>query len=345
MRRAILLLCSSLCILTTSSWAKKPVKRDAKRAESSTVEQRTTSNQDSVRTTLADLFADRVDYKKKLTIENKIHEKELKKELSMEDLEFPAVELYGENSWNSSVNPFTGSAAAKIPDTYDINCSGFQMPINDTYITSNFGYRRRFRRMHYGVDLKLNIGDTVRSAYDGKVRIKDYEGGGYGNYVVVRHPNGLETVYGHLSRSLVSEGQIVKAGQPIALGGNTGRSTGPHLHFETRFMGIPLNPCTIFDFSEGAPLNDVYAFRKGRTSRASYTTTYADKSDRKGRRGKSRMASRRSKGSPQVYKVKKGDNLSTIASRYGVSVSKICATNGISKTKKLIAGKTTLRIP
>ncbi len=98
------------------------------------------------------------------------------------------------------------------------------------------------QRREADLKAKKQNGDTVRAAFSGKVRIKSYEGGGYGNYVVIRHPNGLETVYGHMSRSIVREGTVVRAGDPIGLGGSTGRSTGPHLHFEARFMGIPIDP-------------------------------------------------------------------------------------------------------
>lgn len=106
--------------------------------------------------------------------------------------------------------------------------------------TSNYGWRRR--RMHRGVDLSLHIGDTIRAAFSGKVRLTRYERRGYGYYVIIRHGNGLETIYGHLSKFLVKPDQIVKVGEPIALGGNTGRSTGPHLHFETRYLGMDINP-------------------------------------------------------------------------------------------------------
>ena len=118
----------------------------------------------------------------------------------------------------------------------------------DGYVTSPYGYRRRFRRMHKGIDLKVQTGDTVYAAFNGKVRLTKYERRGYGYYVVIRHENELETVYGHLSKFLVEPDQYVKAGDPIALGGNTGRSFGSHLHFETRFMGYAINPSAIFDF-------------------------------------------------------------------------------------------------
>jgi len=88
--------------------------------------------------------------------------------------------------------------------------------------------------MHNGLDLKVNIGDTIVAAFDGKVRIVKYERRGYGKYVVIRHDNGLETVYGHLSKQLVEENQLVKAGEVIGLGGNTGRSTGSDINLQVK---------------------------------------------------------------------------------------------------------------
>lgn len=129
--------------------------------------------------------------------------------------------------------------------------------------------------MHRGVDIKLAIGDTVRAAFAGQVRFTNYERRGYGYYVVMRHTNGLETIYGHLSRFLVKEGDIVKVGDPIALGGNTGRSTGAHLHFEVRFLGLDLNPNEIFDFNDNKIHNDIFVFRSA-PYRAGTETYYAN---------------------------------------------------------------------
>lgn len=172
--------------------------------------------------------------------------------------------------WASEhVNPYGN--AVTVPDRADIDVSDFVVPVPG-YVTSNYGYRARFRRNHYGIDLKLNVGDTVRVAFPGKVRLTKYDGRGYGYYVVVRHPNGMETVYGHLSRFLVKPDQTVKAGEAIALGGNTGRSTGPHLHFETRYMGIPINPAAIIDFDNKVPHKDIFAFDKRTNGKAQ---TYA----------------------------------------------------------------------
>lgn len=168
------------------------------------------------------------------------------------------AEVYGEFWESDRVNPY---ANAIIPDTKDIDVSGYFHPVPG-HVTSNYGYRRRFGRIHRGIDLKLSVGDTVRAAFDGKIRLTKFERRGYGYYVVIRHDNGMETVYGHLSRFLVKPDQRVKAGEPIALGGNTGRSTGPHLHFETRFMGIAINPTAIIDFENKVTHKDIFSFNK-----------------------------------------------------------------------------------
>lgn len=180
-----------------------------------------------------------------------------------------AKKLYGINyesdvyieGWESGlVNAYKN---ATIPQTKNISIVGYHMPVKHRVVNSHFGYRKSFGRMHRGVDLKANMGDTIYSAFSGKVRITKFDRDGYGFYVVVRHDNGMETVYGHLSRFLVKQNQYVRSGQPIALSGNTGRSTGPHLHFETRYMGIALNPEKIFDFVNGVAHKDVYVFNKG----------------------------------------------------------------------------------
>lgn len=174
-----------------------------------------------------------------------------------DDIE-PELDIYNEG-WNSRrVNPFN---EAQVPDQFVIDVTGYVMPVMG-HVTSNYGYRPKFGRTHKGVDLKLNTNDTVVAAFEGKVRVVNYEANGYGNYVIIRHPNGLETVYGHLNKHLVKENQTVKAGQAIGLGGSTGRSTGPHLHFETRFMGYAINPSAIFDFANHTTHTDQYTFSK-----------------------------------------------------------------------------------
>ena len=178
-------------------------------------------------------------------------------DLLEDDIE-PELDIYTEG-WNSkAVNPFNES---DVPDTQIIDVTGYFMPCPG-FVTSNYGYRRKFGRMHKGIDLKIQKNDTIYAAFDGKVRLTAYERKGYGYYIIIRHPNGLETVYGHLNRHLVVPDQVVKAGDPIALGGSTGRSTGPHLHFETRFMGYAINPAAIFDFENQTTHTDTYTFSK-----------------------------------------------------------------------------------
>ena len=240
----------------------------------------------------------------------------LQKQIRAEQSEYPALSLYPD--WNNQYVHAYGNAI--IPDTYTIDLTGFHMPTPSTKITSPFG--PRWRRMHNGLDLKVNIGDTIVAAFDGKVRIVKYERRGYGKYVVIRHDNGLETVYGHLSKQLVEENQLVKAGEVIGLGGNTGRSTGSHLHFETRFLGIAINPIYMFDFPKQDIVADTYTFRKAKgVKRAgSHDTQVAD-------------------GTIRYHKVKSGDTLSRIAKLRGVSVSTLCKLNRIKPTTTLRIGQ------
>ena len=240
----------------------------------------------------------------------------LQKQIRAEQSEYPALSLYP--NWNNQYVHAYGNAI--IPDTYTIDLTGFHMPTPSTKITSPFG--PRWRRMHNGLDLKVNIGDTIVAAFDGKVRIVKYERRGYGKYVVIRHDNGLETVYGHLSKQLVEENQLVKAGEVIGLGGNTGRSTGSHLHFETRFLGIAINPIYMLDFPKQDIVADTYTFRRTQGSKraGSHDTQVAD-------------------GTIRYHKVKSGDTLSRIAKLRGVSVSTLCKLNRIKPTTTLRIGQ------
>ena len=179
--------------------------------------------------------------------------------LGTETEEITISDIDEQFGWESPrVNCYEG---VEVPATAKIDVTGFYMPVPGK-VTSNYGYRPRFRRMHRGIDLNLNTGDTVRAAFNGRVRIVNYEAKGYGKYVVIRHDNGLETVYAHFSKHLVERNQYVKAGEAIGLGGNTGRSFGSHLHFETRYMGVAINPAAIIDFSNSTVHSDVFTFNK-----------------------------------------------------------------------------------
>ena len=222
-------------------------------------------------------------------------------------------------SWdNSSTHCYSRT---DVPDSLEIDLRGFSMPTTSRKVTSGFGYRPRFRRMHKGIDVKVQTGDTIYAAFDGKVRIVRYERRGYGKYIVLRHENGLETIYAHLSKYLCDVNEDVKAGQPIGLGGNTGRSFGSHLHFETRIMGEAINPAFLFDFANQDVTGDTYMFRKQKSD--AYFTSSGSKNG---------VAS----AGKRYYKVRKGDSLSRISSRTGTSVAQLCKINRITK-------KTTLR--
>lgn len=268
--------------------------------------------------------------------------------LNYSEEEEPEGDIY-EQGWNSGmVNCYSG---VDVPQTVLISgLDKFHMPCPG-YVTSPYGYRKRFRRQHKGVDLKVNIGDTIYAAFDGRVRLTKYEARGYGKYIVVRHTNDLETVYGHLSQFLVEPDTYVKAGTPIGLGGNTGRSTGPHLHFETRYMGYAINPAAIFDFANQTTHTDTYTFDK-RTytqarnyspeANADYARSYIATRQAQAVQNTSSAAksTRKAKASAsKTVTVKKGDSLSRIAARNHTTVTKICKLNGIKASAKLQPGQ------
>ena len=174
-------------------------------------------------------------------------------------MENPAEDLY-DLSWNH--NHVHVYSELIPPKSYNIKLTRFSMPLkNNIIVTSKVGYRKQFNRNHNGVDLVGHIGDTIYACFDGKVRMSTYQARGYGKVVVIRHYNGLETIYGHMSKQFVTENQYVKYGDPLGLVGNTGRSTGPHLHLETRFCGKMIDPQKIFDFIARDVKDDWYYWR------------------------------------------------------------------------------------
>ncbi len=269
--------------------------------------------------------------------------------------EFPAEDLYPE--WN---NTYTTNFEVQIPSEYKIDLRNFCMPTPSRLVNSHYGYRRSFRRQHYGTDIKVYLGDTIYAAFTGKVRIVAYNGRGYGKYVLIRHPNGLETLYGHLSKQLVHEDDIVKAGQPIGLGGNTGRSYGSHLHFETRFLGQFIDPEKLFNFEAQDVLGDFYVYRsngKGQLLAEHEVTDVADpqgtgegkaslaaasaaeKTQESQAFQEKRRAEMQAKPRSSVHKVRSGESLSTIAKKYHTTVSKLCRLNGITEKTILRPGQ------
>lgn len=257
-----------------------------------------------------------------------------------EELESPSADLYA--NWDNKY----AHRATELPETYKIDLRHFTMPTTSRVITSNFG--SRWGRQHKGLDIKVYIGDTIRAAFSGKVRIVRYEAGGYGKYIVIRHNNGLETIYGHLSKQLVEENQEVRSGEVIGLGGNTGRSTGSHLHFETRLCGVALNPALMFDFRAQDVTGDYYAFNKdtydsestnatrlrGKQDSSTYASTDSSDDYATNKRTTSGLTDQIS-----YHKVKKGETLERIAKKRGVTIEKICKLNHITKTMRLRPGQ------
>ena len=208
-----------------------------------------------------------------------------------------------------------------MPDSLYISCADYCYPTKSQRITSRFGIRGS--RFHYGIDVGVQYGDTIRAPFSGTVRTATYQRGGYGRYVVISHDNGLESVMAHFSRTLVKEGDQVAAGQPIGLGGSTGRSTGPHLHLEFRLFGNAFNPEKLIDFnSRNVYLSDVENH---------YFMTKADTYSHRPQLEEMKRAA--------YHRVRSGETLSHIARRYGTSIRRLCALNGIKETSIIRIGQ------
>jgi len=222
---------------------------------------------------------------------------------------------------------------SKLKDTLwicvvDSTYNDFVMP-RDGVVTSRYGYRRG--RYHNGIDINLNTGDTVVAAFSGKVRYARYNDSGFGNLVIIRHYNGLETFYAHLSKLSVVPNQLVKAGDLIGLGGNTGRSSGAHLHFETRFYDAPINPEEIIDFKSKELRDENLFIHRGLFRPGAAVSNNA---------GPVASSSSSSANTSKYHKVRSGDTLGAIARKYGTTVSRLCQLNGIRPTTTLHIGRT-----
>ncbi|MDR0332266.1 MAG: M23 family metallopeptidase [Dysgonamonadaceae bacterium] len=154
--------------------------------------------------------------------------------------------------FNTAFIDFASLRAGRIT-TFSFSDSLSSPLSTDLIVTSHYGVRGN--RRHFGVDFRLNEGDPVYSVFCGKVRIAKWDDT-YGYVVVVRHYNMSESVYAHLSEILVSVNQEVEVGEIIGLGGNTGRSTGAHLHFELRYRGFPINPIVRENFLSHIPVEN-----------------------------------------------------------------------------------------
>jgi murein DD-endopeptidase MepM/ murein hydrolase activator NlpD len=236
-------------------------------------------------------------------------------DFSADSTPYPAHLLY--KTWSTTIPHPYGPELIAGDTVVRLKLAGgsfgaFAFPLDKCVLTSHYGHR--WGRFHKGVDLDLQVWDTVRSVFDGMVRFVGFHGA-YGRAVVVRHENGLETLYAHLHRYHVKPGDRVKAGQAIAAGGNSGQSTGSHLHFECRFKGVDINPMHIFDFRNQALVNNKVSLVKTKTG-------YVASPD-----------------GVIMHTVKKGEYMRMIADLYGTTCDKICEQNSIKRNSYLRVGQ------
>lgn len=267
------------------------------------------------------------------------------------------VILYGDNTWqyyktpgfmrspqifeecweNSGTNPY-GVELKDLPDKWSIWCvdslDQYRCPYQGkVHYRGKFGMRRG--RRHQGVDLPLNAGTPVYAAFSGKVRISKYWGA-FGNLVVIRHENGIETFYAHLSKRLVEAGDWVNAGDVVGTGGSTGRSTGPHLHFETRYKGFAFDPQWLIDFETGELRHRLFVLKKKYFNiYSNYEQDFEDELKNE----EEDKAEDAEKAAMKWHTIKSGDTLYRLSRMYGTSVSAICKLNGINQNTTLKIGR------
>lgn len=249
------------------------------------------------------------------------------------ELERPQIDedLLTEDWESVSIHAYKDVDVSTLPENIDLvlvdSIHDYALPVKGT-VYSRYGYRHN--RPHRGVDIPLHTGDSIHSAFDGIVRIAEggSRTGGYGNLVIVRHPNGLETYYGHLSKILVKEEELVRAGEVIGLGGSTGRSTGPHLHFETRYMGKAFDPERVVDFEKGELRTEELHLKKAYFNPNSH---YGNNS--------TTVAKTTTSSSKKYHTIKQGDTLGKLAKKYHTSIDKLCKLNKISRNTILRLGR------
>jgi murein DD-endopeptidase MepM/ murein hydrolase activator NlpD len=227
---------------------------------------------------------------------------------------YPAEDVYGK--WDTrNLFPYSSELSKHDTSLYltlaGDHIGSYVQPA-EGIITSAFGWRDSAQ--HQGVDIELKRGEAVSCAFDGMVRVAMRTSGGYGNVVIVRHNNGLETLYGHLYKIKVKPGDFVYAGQTIGLGGSTGHSTGPHLHFETRYKGVPINPKYFISFDEHKLISTSVQLKKTRWGYAAFATD------------------------TNVYTVQKGDNLYELSRQFVTTVALLKELNGFTHYPRLKAG-------
>lgn len=252
-------------------------------------------------------------------------------------LAFPSNDLY--TSWDTTViHPYSFTESFKrdsalIKLTEPTDC-GFVLPFKGN-VTSEFGWRKR--RPHYGTDIDLETGDSVVAAFDGMVRIAKLNRS-YGNVVIIRHNNGLETVYAHLSKIVVEAGQKIEAGQILGLGGNTGHSYGSHLHFEMRYLGQAIDTEDFIDYANGCLKKNECLITKSDVDNK-YDLRALHNRHKRDLNASRSYSNSKAKGKGRVYKVRKGDTLGRIAARNHTTIKAICKKNGIKQNKVLRPGQ------
>ena len=271
--------------------------------------------------------------------------------------EYIKVILYADNTWQyyktpeyqnvtgvfdsywseSAANPY-GIQQSELPDSWSIwlvdSLGQFHCPYQgDVHPRGKFGPRRG--RRHQGVDLPLKTGDPIYATFTGRVRLSKYMGG-FGNLVVIRHENGIETFYGHLSKRNVEVGDWVNAGDVIGLGGSTGRSTGPHLHYETRYNGFAFDPQWLVNFKTGELRHRLFVLKK------KYFNIYSNYEQDFEDEWKNEEDDKREEAERKAMKwhvIRSGDTLSRIAVNNNTTISEICRLNGISRNTTLKIGR------
>lgn len=245
--------------------------------------------------------------------------------------------VYDSNWDDNSTNPY-GIEQKDLPDEWAIwlvdSLDQYHCPFQGSvYHRGKFGVRRG--RRHQGVDIPLKTGDPVYATFTGKVRVSKYWGA-FGNLVVIRHDNGLETFYAHLSKRNVEVGDWVNAGDVIGLGGSTGRSTGPHLHFETRHNGFAFDPQWLIDFEKGILRHRLFVLKKKYFNiYSNYEQDFEDeiKNEEDDKKEDAEREAMR------WYTIKSGDTLGRIAINNGTTVNALCKLNGIKPTTTLKIGR------
>lgn len=265
------------------------------------------------------------------------------------------VVLYADNTWQYYKTPDFKKLSGLFDEHWDeVNTNPYKMSLDnlptswslwlvdsldqyhcpfqgDVYYRGKFGMRRG--RRHQGVDLPLKTGDPIYATFTGKVRMSKYLGA-YGNVIIIRHENGLETFYAHLSKRHVEAGDWVNAGDVIGLGGSTGRSTGPHLHYETRYNGFAFDPQWLIDFKTGTLRHRLFVLKKKYFNiYSNYEQDFEDEMKNEEEDKKEDAE----KAAMKYYTIKSGDTLGRIAINNGTTVNALCRLNGITP-------KTTLRI-